>query len=83
MRQSTTLDAFGYDPVISWRGITRSGGTGDTSLTDSYHNSYDWRSDMGGAACMNSTAAYMTGVARGEAYVPSQGGWFYANASFY
>ncbi|MEV4561483.1 hypothetical protein AB0K51_31490 [Kitasatospora sp. NPDC049285] len=82
INNTTTLDAYGYHPVISWRGMTRSGGTVDTSVTDSYHNSYDWRSDMGGAACINTTAGSLTGVARGEAYVPSQGGWYYANASF-
>ncbi|WP_018685515.1 hypothetical protein [Actinokineospora enzanensis] len=80
IKNETTLDAYGFQPTLSWRGITRRGGNVSVSLTDSYTNGYDWRSTMGGAACINVTTPYITGVTKGSAYVPSQGGWYYSNA---
>jgi len=80
IKNETTLTSYGYNATLSWRGASRRGGMASVSLTDSYTNGYDWRSDMGGAACINVTSPVLDGVAKGSAYVPSQGGWFYANA---
>lgn len=74
------INAYGaYSTWLTWRGASGHG-TNAAHVSDSVHNTYGWYANLDGNVCIGTGVAYINGELEGSAYVPQQGGWFYANA---
>lgn len=78
---STTISAFGVlSTWVTWRGASDSG-VKEAHVSDQEDNSYTNYSDMNGNVCIGTLTAAIGGHLTGSAYIPQEGGWFYAGAN--
>src|SRR5580698_3674088 len=78
MDNSTTISAFGYGSTwLTWRGASGDGHL-EAHVSDQEDNSYTNISLMDGNVCIGTLTYAIGGHLTGSAYIPQEGGWFYA-----